>query len=54
MSNVFIKGSQHDSQEFLAFFLDSLHEELNRATVDGIPKTIENSGEDEETQAANA
>jgi ubiquitin carboxyl-terminal hydrolase 8 len=50
----FVPGEQHDSQEFLSFFLDSLHEELNRTNVEGIPRLIENTGEKEELQAAKA
>ena len=48
----FSVGDQHDSQEFLSFFLDSLHEELNRSKNEGTPKIIENIEENEENYAA--
>ena len=35
----FIGYDQHDAQEFLRFFLDSLHEDLNRVIVK--PKYVE-------------
>ena len=50
----FDAGHQHDSQEFLAYVLDSLHEELNRCTEDGCMKITENPGEQDEKQAADA
>lgn len=42
--------AQHDSQEFLAFLLDGLHEDLNRAirgNSEMYPEITENDGSDE-------
>lgn len=50
----FSAGDQHDSQEFLSFFLNSLHEELNRSEKTGLPRVIEDCGEKYEIQAASA
>ena len=48
----FSRNQQHDSQEFLSFFLDSLHEELNRAKIEDVPETFKNTEENEEKYAA--
>ena len=41
----FSDGRQHDAQEFLAFFLDKLHEDLNRSHPNAISETTRSSGQ---------
>lgn len=47
----FSPGEQNDSQEFLSYILQSLHEELNRS-IEKATDAIEKSEENEENQAA--
>ncbi|CAG9336125.1 unnamed protein product [Blepharisma stoltei] len=50
----FEAGKQNDCHEFLSYFLDQIHEELNRVARPGTPSVIENNGEKDERQAAKA
>jgi len=43
----FSPRSQNDSQEFLAYFLDQLHEELNRASAKSTSPLLPHSGDEE-------
>lgn len=50
----FSPGELHDAQEFLEFFLNSMHEELNRSLKTGDAKYIEDHEDDNELHAADA
>ena len=40
--------AQHDAQEFLAFLLDGLHEDLNRIKKKPYTQTVEDAGRPDE------
>ena len=40
--------AQHDAQEFLAFLLDGLHEDLNRIKKKPYTETVEDAGRPDE------
>ncbi|TFK71676.1 cysteine proteinase [Pluteus cervinus] len=48
LKSQYIGSDQHDSQEFLSFLLDGIHEDLNRIIVK--PPTISNPQEEEELE----
>jgi len=53
-ANQFADGNQHDAHEFLACFLDKLHEDLNRSPHKVQTALVEGKEEKEERKAARA
>ena len=47
-NSLFTGFAQHDAQEFMAFLLDGLHEDLNRVRDKPYTTTVESDGREDE------